>query len=288
MLITAPDGRSLEVFDSGGDGLPCVFHGGTPAGPVPHGAAIAAAGEVGLRWITYARPGYGESTPLAGRTVAQAAEDTTAVLDALGLEEFVTYGWSGGGPHALACAALLPDRCQAAATVASVAPYGVEGLDFLDGMGEENVEEFGLAVQGRAALAPYLREQHPVMSEITGEQVAEAMGGLISEVDQAALTGELADYVSECFRAGLRAGIDGWLDDDLAFAKPWGFALDELRVPVAIWQGAADLMVPFAHGQWLAANVSGATERLLDEVGHVSLVRNLRTILGELLDSGRR
>jgi len=282
VLITTPDGRTLEVLDTGDDGLPCLFHNGTPGGPVRHEAAIAAARAAGLRWITYARPGYGESTPFADRTVAQVAQDTATVLDALGLGEFVTYGWSGGGPHALACAALLPGRCRAAATVASVAPYGVEGLDFLAGMAEENVEEFGLALQGRAAVTPFLLEGRQVLREVTGEQVADSLGGLIGEVDRGSLTGEFAEFVAASFRAALRNGIDGWLDDDLAFTQDWGFALDAIEVPVTVWQGAQDLMVPFAHGQWLAAHVAGATSRLLPDYGHLSMVAHVRTILAEL------
>ena len=283
VLITTPDGRTLAVVDTGGDGVPCVFHGGTPGGGNRHEAGVAAASAAGLRWITYARPGYADSTPLADRTVAQAAEDTAAVLDHLGLDEFVTYGWSGGGPHALACAALLADRCRAAATIASVAPYGAVGLDFMGGMGPENVEEFGLAVEGRAALAPYLEAAAPELREVTSEGVAAALGGVIGEVDRAALTGEFAEFLAASFRAAVRVGIDGWLDDDLAFTRPWGFDLAGITVPVTVWQGGQDLMVPFSHGEWLVEHVAGAQSRLQPEHGHLSLgLEQLPTILREL------
>jgi pimeloyl-ACP methyl ester carboxylesterase len=283
MLIRTPDGRSLEVIDAGGDGLPCVYHSGTPGGPLLHEPAATAAAGAGLRWITYGRPGYGESTPQPGRTVASAAQDTATVLSALGLHAFVTYGWSGGGPHALACATLLPDWCRAAATIASVAPHDAEGLDFMAGMGEDNVEEFGLALKGRDALQPWLEAAAPAMRDVTGSQVADSLGGLIGDVDRHALTGDFAEWLAKSFRVALHQGIDGWLDDDLAFTQPWGFDLADLQVSAAVWQGAQDLMVPLAHGEWLAAHVPGARARPLPEHGHLSLgVDHLPTILAEL------
>src|SRR5262245_23756854 len=146
MLVQLASGRTLEVAVAGPvDGLPLVFHYGTPSGPVPYAPIVDAAAQHGLRTVVYARPGYGESTPQPGRTVADATADTAAILDALGCDTFVTLGWSGGGPHALACAALLPDRCLAAGSLAGVAPYGAAGLDWQAGMGTENVEEFGAA-----------------------------------------------------------------------------------------------------------------------------------------------
>jgi pimeloyl-ACP methyl ester carboxylesterase len=283
VLVTTPDGRALQVVDPGGDGLPCVFHHGTPGGPVVDERAVAAAADAGLRLISYARPGYGASSPSPGRTVAQAAQDTAAVLDRLGLGEFVTYGWSGGGPHALACAALLPGRCLAAASVAGVAPDGAEGLDFLEGMAAENVEEFGLARQGRSVLTPYLNAMVTPLRAVTGEQLAEAFGGLLSDVDVAALTPEVAALLARSLREGLAVEADGWLDDDLAFTRHWGFDVFDVAVPVAVWQGGQDRMVPFAHGQWLAAHLPTARLHLHPGHGHVSLlVQELPAVLRDL------
>jgi pimeloyl-ACP methyl ester carboxylesterase len=288
VLITTPDDRTLQVVDAGGDGLPCVFHSGTPGGPLAHDAAMRAAADAGLRWITYGRPGYGDSTPFPDRPVVQAARDTATVLDHLGLDTFVTYGWSGGGPHALACAAVLPGRCLAAATLAGVAPFDAVGLDFTAGMGPENVEEFGLAVKGRAALTPYLLEQRPGLLEVTADDIAASLGGLISKEDRASLTGEFAAFLAASFREAVRVGVTGWLDDDLAFVSPWGFAVESITVPVAIWQGEQDLMVPFAHGQWLASHIPRAQVHLLPDHGHLSLtVGHLPAILAELRDQTR-
>jgi pimeloyl-ACP methyl ester carboxylesterase len=272
MIVTAPDGRSIQVLDLGGDGPPCLFHNGTPGGAYVNPVLADAARRVGLRVVTYARPGYGDSTPLPGRTVAQCASDSVVVLDALGLDAFVVYGGSGGGPHALACAALLPGRCLAAAAVASIAPPDAEGLEFLAGMGEDNVMELGLALQGREALEPYLREDAEGMDgSVTGEQLVAALSTVLCEADRAALTAERADAMLAGMREALRTGVEGWLGDDLALTRTWGFDVSAITVPVALWQGAQDLMVPIAHGRWLASRIPTVMPHLYEEHGHVSL-----------------
>ena len=287
--VTTPDGRSLDVLDSGGDGLALLYHSGTPGGAVPWPAGIAAARRSGLRWLTYSRPGYGSSTPNPGRTVADAAADSATVLDALGIGDFLTLGWSGGGPHALACAALLPDRCRGAATIAGAAPSREPDLDFLAGMAEDNVEEFTLAFKGREVLAPALEEMAAKSyRSVTGELIVEAMRGLLSEPDLAALKGPLADYIAAMAREAVRVGVDGWVEDDLAFCEPWACDLASMTVPVAVWQGREDLMVPPSHGEWLSARVPGARAHLLHGVGHVSLVASLDEVLEDLVQHRRR
>jgi pimeloyl-ACP methyl ester carboxylesterase len=272
-LVDLPDGRRLEVALAGpADGTPLVFHYGTPDAPIPYPPMVDTAARHGLRTVLYGRPGYGASTPRPGRTVADAAADTAALLDALGAGAFVTLGWSGGGPHALACAALLPDRCRAAATVAGVAPYRASGLDWLAGMGEDNLDEFAAAEAGEPELSRYLESQLSVLTALTGADVVQALSSLLSDVDRAQLTGELADFMARTLRESVATGIAGWRDDDLAFVGHWGFAPDGRRVPVAVWQGDQDRMVPYAHGEWLAANISGATAHLLPGEGHLSLL----------------
>jgi pimeloyl-ACP methyl ester carboxylesterase len=294
--IGLEDGRRVEILAAGPpEGLPLVWHDGTPGGLVAYPPMIEAASVRGLRTILYSRPGYGGSAPRPGRTVADVAGDVAAILDALGAETFLTAGASGGGPHALACAALLPGRCLAAASLAGVAPRTADGLDWLAGMGPENIEEFAAAESGREALTDFLTKAADGLAGITGAQIAAGLGDLISAVDRAVLTGDYADYLAASFRAALSSGIAGWHDDDLAFAGDWGFwfpaaaplsaatlvRAGEPRVPVAIWQGDQDRMVPFAHGQWLARHVPGARAHLLRGEGHLSLVRHL---YGEILD----
>jgi pimeloyl-ACP methyl ester carboxylesterase len=279
--FTLADGRTLDVFQ-GGDpgGAALVMHHGTPSDATTFAGWHEICAAQHMRLICVSRPGYAGSTRLAGRNVAQAAHDTAAVLDQLGIDRFITAGWSGGGPHALACAALLRGRCRAAATLAGVAPYGEPDLDFLAGMGPENIEEFGLAIQGEAPLRASQQQNAEVLRHITGTELADAFGGLIPAVDRDALTGAYADEMAAVMRRALAPGFDGPIDDDLAFTRPWGFAVTDITVPVTVWQGDLDLMVPFAHGQWLARHIPGAQAKLLSGDGHISLVTRYR---GEIL-----
>jgi pimeloyl-ACP methyl ester carboxylesterase len=279
------DGRTLEYLTTGpADGFPLVLHHGTPSGALLYPELVESAARHGLRIVMHSRPGYAGSAAAPGRTVARVAADVSALLDALGADTFVTVGWSGGGPHALACAALLPDRCLAAATIAGVAPYDAEGLDWLAGMGEENVAEFGAAVAGEPELTAYLEAEAPAFAQVTGPALAGAFGDLLSEVDKKALAGGFADYLAESSRMSVSTGIAGWRDDDLAFVADWGFPLDAFTVPVAIWQGAHDRMVPFDHGKWLAAHVAGARVHLEPGEGHLSLmVHAFDAVVADLL-----
>src|SRR3989440_1904143 len=212
------DGRSLEIISDGRvDGLALVFQSGTPCAAVLFASLVAAAAKRGLRTVAYSRPGYGNSTPKPGRSVADCAADIEAVLDALNAHTFVTVGWSGGGPHALACAALLPGRCIAAASVGSVAPFGIEGLDWFAGMASNNVKEFSLAAEGEAALTPALEKWAKGIAQMDSASLAGSLGGLVTDVDREALTGQFADFVAASFRGGVTSSIAGWRDDDLAF-----------------------------------------------------------------------
>src|SRR5262249_38075029 len=155
---------------------------------------------------------------------------------------------------------------------------------FLAGMGPENVEEFSAALAGREALEPLLKREADKLTGVTAEQVAEALGGLVSPVDRAFATGEFADRLLASFDRACSGGIEGWAEDDLAFTLDWGFDLGGIAVPVSIWQGAEDKMVPFVHGQWLARRVSGARVHLYDDEGHLSLWSKLDTIFDDLKD----
>lgn len=278
------DGRTISFSVSGPeDGLPLVFHHGTPGIGEPFAPMLAAASDRGLRTIMHSRPGYAESTPQPGRSVADVASDVSTILDALGEARFVTIGWSGGGPHALACSALLGVRCRAAATIGGVAPYPAEGLDWFVGMAEENVEEFGCALKGVDELESFLAEAGKALTNVQADDVSASLGGLVTEVDKAAITGEFAEYLAASMRGAVSIGTDGWRDDDLGFTRDWGFSLGDVG-PVAIWQGDQDKMVPFEHGKWLAANVPKARPRLQPGEGHVSLaVGKFGDILDDLL-----
>jgi pimeloyl-ACP methyl ester carboxylesterase len=270
--LTLPDGRDLELVVTGPDDGPVILaHHGTPGSAYALPAHARAAAERGHRFVTTSRPGYGTSTRQPGRSVADVAQDIAAVLDHLGVDTCLTTGWSGGGPHALACGALLPDRVRGVLVIAGVAPYDAEGLDFLAGMGPENVEEFGAALEGEEALRAVLQPQQAELKTISPEAVAASLGGLVPPVDVASLTGELADTLATQFREGLANGVDGWVDDDLAFTRQWGFELADVTVPTYLWQGSEDLMVPFAHGTWLAGRIPGVVAHLEQGEGHLSI-----------------
>ncbi|MGO8960135.1 MAG: alpha/beta fold hydrolase [Streptosporangiaceae bacterium] len=288
-FVSAGDGRSLEVLVTGPpDGLPVLFHHGTPGGVALYQPMVTAAADRGLRLVLYGRPGYGSSTPQPGRRVADAAADVAAILDGLGAGQFVTVGWSGGGPHALACARLLAGRCLAAATLGGVAPYPADGLDWLAGMAADNVAEFGAALAGEQDLTTMLAAIGPALRDITADQLVAGLGDLASASDKEALHGELADWIVVMFRAGLQEGIAGWRDDDLALTADWGFPVagPGAATPVSVWQGDQDQMVPFAHGQWLATTVPAARSHLIRGVGHMNLP--FGAVFDELLELARR
>jgi pimeloyl-ACP methyl ester carboxylesterase len=282
-ILAVRDGRPLDVL-LGGDakGQALVMHHGTPSCSTLFADWDAACAARNLRLICLSRPGYAGSARQAGRNVAAAAADVADVLDILGPAKFYTAGWSGGGPHALACAALLPERCLAAATLAGVGPYGVDDLDFLDGMGPENVEEFGAALDGESALRAWKHKNAEPFRRVTGEALAAAFGGLVPQIDKDELQGGYAEAMAANMRRALAPGFDGWVDDDLAFTLPWGFDLAAIRATVTVWQGDLDLMVPFAHGSWLAQHIPTANFRSAPAHGHISLVTQYRK---EILDA---
>jgi pimeloyl-ACP methyl ester carboxylesterase len=270
--VSTADGRTLTVRESGDpDGVPVLVHGGTPSSSLLYEPHVGDAEAKGIRLFSYDRPGYGGSTRDKGRTVADCAEDVAAVCDALDIGRFCVWGVSGGGPHALATAALLPDRVAAAAALGPVAPFDAEGLDFYEGMGEQNVEEFGAVFEGEEAHLAVLERDREEMLAASPEQLVELLETLLGPADVEVLTGRVAAFLLESMRAGIEGTLDGWFDDDVAFAQPWGFDLASIRVPVLHWQGEQDKFVPFGHGVWLSQHVPGVESRLSPEDGHLTL-----------------
>jgi pimeloyl-ACP methyl ester carboxylesterase len=266
------DGRTLEVHELGDpSGFPVVYHHGTPGS----GTIYDRWATPGVRVLAYDRAGYGGSARRPGRAVADVVADVTAIADELGLDRFATWGLSGGGPHALACAALCDERLVAAASLAGVGPWDADGLDWLAGMGEGNLREFDLVLAGEEALRPAIERDRVDLLAASPEQLRDAMAPHLSATDSAALTDSLAAYFHGNMAHGLADGADGWIDDNLAFVKPWGFAVSAIARPVLVVQGGDDLMVPRQHGEWLAANVTGAESRIDDAHGHLTLVEHL-------------
>jgi pimeloyl-ACP methyl ester carboxylesterase len=262
------DGRILHVYDTGADGVPVVWHHGTPNTGEPPEPLFDAADRLGLRWVSYDRPNYGPSTPVPGRDLASAAADTTMVADALGVGRFAVMGHSGGSNHALACAALLTDRVLACVCVAALAPYGAEGLDWFAGMADGGVADLTAAAAGRTAL-----EQHLDRSDFDPEQFTAA--------DHEAISGDWA-WLGGVAGKAVQGGTGGMVDDDLAYVAPWGYAPEQVVAPVLLVHGEQDRMVPSSHGRWLAARVPGAELWLRPDDGHISVLHSAEDALAWL------
>ncbi len=265
------DGRFLEYFDNGiASTSAIVLHHGTPGHGSTWAEWLELAAARGIRALSYSRAGYGISDRNEGRTIAANNADIRELLDSFGIRNFISIGWSGGGPHALATTTLL--GCKGAITLAGVGAYGVEDLDFLAGMGPENEIEFGEAVKGEAAISTWMNENAGVFKSVDGEAIREAFGGLIGAADKAVLQGDYADECATTMRKGLAVSFDGWIDDDIAFVQPWGFELSAISAPVHVWQGDDDFMVPQSHSYWLEKHIPGSKLNFVPGHGHISLV----------------
>jgi pimeloyl-ACP methyl ester carboxylesterase len=271
MDVTTRDGRVLRVHESG-DGFPVVAHHGTPS----TGMLFPGWAQDGVRIISYDRPGYGGSSRAPRRTVADAADDVRAIADALGIDRFATWGISGGGPHALACAALLPDRVVACAALASPAPFDADGLDWFAGQGEENVVEHTTAAKGERELRPLLEREHAALVAGGAASLHDGLASLLGGPDVEALDQELSGFLHASM--AVSGDVSGWLDDDLAFVAPWGFDLGRIQVPVLLRHGETDRFVPVAHAQWLADRIPAVEARITAADGHLTLYRGVREV----------
>jgi len=265
-VVGMPDNRGVTVETWGAPkGTPVFLLHGTPgsrSGPMPRPSVLY---RLGIRLICYDRPGYGGSDPHPGRTVADAASDVRRIADALNLDKFSVVGRSGGGPHALACAALLKDRVRSAAVLVGLAPSDAEGLDWYAGMTDSNVEEYkdaDAAVRDadaafRARLAERAEGVRDDPESLVRFLLPQLTGPDRRIVDDAAMQRLLTDTYAEA----LRGSANGWIDDVLAFRRPWGFDLSKVTAPVLLWHGADDMFTPVGHTYWLASHVPRPTRR---------------------------
>jgi pimeloyl-ACP methyl ester carboxylesterase len=269
--LALPGGRVLHVYDTGGPARSTVFwHHGTPNTGAPPGPLLPLAEQLGVRWVSFDRPGYGTSTPVPGRTAGIAAECVTAVADALGIGEFALMGHSGGGTHALACAALLPDRVLAVAGLAAVAPFDAEGLDWFGGMAPASAASLRAATEGRAAKELY-------------EATAEFDPDVFTAADFAVLKGSWS-WLDDVVRAALAGGPGGLIDDDLAYVTPWGGDPAGITAPVLLLHGEDDRMIPATHSAWLAERCPDAELRVSPDDGHLSVLEHAADALTWLAD----
>ena len=271
------DGHTLHAYDTGADGangrLAVFWHHGSPNIGAPPEPLFAAADRLGIRWVSYDRPGYGGSTPRPGRDVASAAGDASAVADALGIDRFAVMGHSGGGSHALACAALLGERVMGAVVVSGMAPFGAEGLEWFEGFGPGGTAQLRAAAAGRAALEKHLAE-------------SDDDPGFTPE-DEAALEGEWS-WLIDVVRPALSGGMEGFIEDDLASVDAWGFDPAEVAAPALFVHGGRDRVVPAAHGEWLARRCPSAELWLRPGDGHISILNQGAAAMGWLREHVER
>lgn len=267
--LTTPDGRTLAYIERGPeDGLSVIVLHGTPGSRFARHPDPKIYERHGVRAVAYDRPGYGRSDPQRGRTVADAPADIAAIGDDLGFERFAVVGGSGGAPHALACGAVLGDRVTRVGALVTPAPSDAEEFDFFEGLADLNVKEFSAALEGEEAIEAFLR---PLVESIRADPdtVIEEILAELPEVDRRlASRQDFRAIMKESFAEAVRQGVRGWADDDLAFAKPWGFALEDVQAETRVWQGELDVLTPRPHGEYVASRLPNARFELLEGGGH--------------------
>jgi pimeloyl-ACP methyl ester carboxylesterase len=280
-FVPAPDGRTLAVEDAGDrGGRPVMVHVGTPGGRRLYGPrTLADAQRRQLRLISYDRPGYGGSTPQPGRCMAGCASDVRVICEALGIGRLAMWGLSGGGPHVLACAALLPDLVTAAASLASLAPCDAEGLDWLSGFSQEAIDEARLTLADQAGARALFQKERDEIVAAAPAQVALDMQAGLPGADLALLTDEAVSM-----QQALAPGIEGAWEDCVAQLTPWGFDVAQIPVPVLLLHGVQDRAVPFSHGQWLASHIPGVEAWFFDDEGHALRESHIEDIHAWLVD----
>ncbi|MCL6734270.1 alpha/beta fold hydrolase [Streptomyces neyagawaensis] len=280
LMVRTSDGRRLSINDGGHPaGRPVFLLHGTPGsrfGPAPRERVLY---HLGVRLITFDRPGYGDSDRLPGRTVSAAAADVRHIADALGIGRFAVVGRSGGAPHALACAALLPDRTTRAAALVSLAPRDAPGLHWFDGMTESNVREYVNAAIGRSRVTATLGRRSRSILADPAASVAEMAGGLPESDRWIVADAGIQDMLVRNFAEGLRSSPDGWVDDVMAFSTGWGFDLGRINTPVKLWHGEDDIFAPVEHTRWLGRHIPDAEVEVERGAAHFGALRVLTRVL---------
>ncbi|SRR6266545_3110796 len=256
------DGRTLHVYDTapGDDGrLPVFWHHGTPNLGAPPEPLFEAGEWLGIRWISFDRPGYGGSTVAPGRTMASVAHDLATVADHLGVGTFALMGYSGGGSYALGSAAVLGGRVEAVAAFAAIAPYDAQGLDWYDGMIPSGLASLRAAAKGREAKLAHATSGIEYDPEFTAADIATFDGPW----------GWLGSVAGD---KSMPHGPDGLIDDDCSYVLQWGCDPASITAPTLLFHGEDDGIIPCSHGRWLAEHIPAAALRLYPGVGHISVL----------------
>jgi pimeloyl-ACP methyl ester carboxylesterase len=286
IIVPSTDGsrRQLSVRVSGNpSGIPVFFLHGTPGsrvGPSPRPKVLY---NLGVSLISFDRPGYGRSERMESRRVAHVAKDVEAIADALGIEEFAVLGRSGGGPHALACAALLPERITRAGVMVSLAPWEGMGHQWFDGMADSNVLEYTAAANEPLALATRLELAAARIKADPASHVATLGPEMPADDRRVVADAGIRALLAQNFAEALRDSANGWIDDALAFRMPWGFDPADIKAPVLLWHGADDVFSPVAHTQWLAEKIRRAEVVIKPGTAHFGALEVVPDILSWLI-----
>ena len=279
-MVAGAGGRELCVQLFGDQhGVPVFLLHGTPGsrlGPHPRGVVLH---RLGVRLIAFDRPGYGRSDRLAGRRVADVAADVAAIADWYKLEKFAVVGRSGGGPHALACAAMLPERTTRAAVLVGLAPRGADDLDWFDGMSKSNVIDFTAAAEGHDPIAARLTAAANSIRADPASLITRLQAELPGPDRRIVADSGIQSMLVRNYREALRTSPYGWIDDVLAFCAPWGFDLAAITVPVVLWHGESDVFSPASHARWLASRIPSATVLVQAGAAHFGALDVLPDIL---------
>jgi pimeloyl-ACP methyl ester carboxylesterase len=285
-FVRSKDGRQIAVQESGNPtGHPVFLLHGTPGsriGPLPRQITLY---KQGVRLVTFDRPGYGWSDRLQSRLVADVVPDVCAIADKLGIDRFAVLGRSGGGPHALACAAMLPDRVTRAGVLVTLAPWAADGLDWFAGMTDSNVRDYATAASDPEVLtARLVRTAAKIRADPASHVLS--LGPEMPEADRRVVSDAgIRALLALNFAEALRSSAGGWIDDALAFCAPWGFDLEEIRVPLLLWHGQDDVFSPVAHAHWLAGQIPTAMVSIRRATAHFGSLEVVPDVLSWLIRS---
>ncbi|MFF9865556.1 MULTISPECIES: alpha/beta fold hydrolase [unclassified Streptomyces] len=283
--VRTADDRHLMVERLGDPrGRPVFLLHGTPGsrlGPAPRGMVLY---QRGMQLIAYDRPGYGGSDRLPGRSVADVVQDVTAIADALGLERFAVVGRSGGAPHALACAALIPDRVTRTAALVTLAPRDADGLDWFEGMAASNVIEYTAATVDPEGVAARLTPRADEIRKDPVRLLDDLRRELTASDRMVVSDAGVRSMLLRNYQEALRTSAWGWIDDALAFCSPWGFDPADIPGEVLLWHGEQDVFSPVGHSRWLAQRIPCVTAVLEPAAAHFDALHALPRVLTWLLE----
>lgn len=279
--MVTPDGRGLQVESTGDPtGRTLFFFNGTPTSRKIFHEMADEANSRGAHLICYDRPGYGGSTPHPGRTVADSALDVSVIAKHFEVDRMAVWGISGGGPHVIAAAVLLPELVCAAATFASLAPFASSNFDYFEGMPEKKRSQRGLYFSDPVGFQSHLRESREEIMNASDDYLAAKLHAMPAETR---VSRSFYRFSYETMRIALENGIEGYWEDYQAFFSDWGFDFSYNAVPIQLWHGRGDLDIPFPHSQWLSRAIPQSELHITQTDGHFSILENHRVEVMEWL-----